>query len=64
MISPDDWNARRYNLGGTLVTRLGLMPTLDTGPKPGAMGWSALYRLFTSIEALQVAQEIPRYRQP
>lgn len=62
MVSPDDWNARAYDLGGTLVTRLGLMPKLDLGPKPGAIGWSALYRMFTATETLQVARELPRYR--
>ena len=63
VVSPDDWNARAYDLGGALVTRLGLIPTLELGPKPGAIGWSALYRLFTATETLQVAQEIPQYRE-
>ncbi len=63
MVPVDEWDhARAYGFGKALVARLGLMPTLQTGPRPGAIGWSALYRLFTANETLQVAREMPQYR--
>ena len=41
-----------------MVQSLGLMPSLEPTVNPNALGWSALYRMFTNPVTAQVATEL------
>jgi len=63
VVPPDQWQQQAPIIAAQMVTQLGLMPTLYPQPSPNAIGWSALYQLFTAPETLKVAQEAQQYRQ-
>lgn len=62
LVPVEEWRQRAPGMAAQMVSQLGLMPTLDPGPKPGAVSWWTLYQLVTAPETLAVMQEIPQRR--
>ncbi len=58
MMSEEQWRAHGWDVAAELVDRLGLMPTLQTRPRPGTITWATLYRVFTNPQTLQVVRQL------
>lgn len=58
MITEEQWQAQSLDIAAGLVERLGLMPTMDPGQRPGTVSWSTLFELLTDPQTLEVVREL------